>query len=394
MSKKPLIILLVVVITFGCEENKTSSIIRDSVIVNDIARKFDAEEIYKELVRRSMTFTDSILLASQDTITSLGSYDTLKNVNVLKNARDTVMKPQTTDTVMLSRVKESFERYSDKELFDAYSEIIATRQETKGIYGTDNRQEISGNLPNNYLKASKTVFALIHRKYFQKNGEKFTLGSKGNYAKVYRLCNSDSFGDQDIYADCSAFAITQNVVASAGHCINYSNYTDYLLVTDLTLENLKFFNNAGGIPADNVFEISQVLDSKFSSDIDYSVFRVNKPIPSDRVVTLSNKTVYSNLDYFYVIGFPCGLPMKMCNSASFRRNNSQNFFQINSDTYGGNSGSPVFNENTNQVEGILVRGNKDFFFNDGNCASSIVCPEFGCRGEDVTKIHLIKKYTQ
>ena len=56
----------------------------------------------------------------------------------------------------------------------------------------------------------------------------------------------------------------------------------------------------------------------------------------------------------------------------------------NLDTYGGNSGSPVFNAQNNKVEGILVRGETDFVSN-GQCNVSLVCPSTGCRGEDVTR---------
>jgi hypothetical protein len=68
------------------------------------------------------------------------------------------------------------------------------------------------------------------------------------------------------------------------------------------------------------------------------------------------------------------------------------FFVANLDTYGGNSGSPVFNSETHKVEGILVRGETDFT-TIGACTVSMRCPNTGCRGEDCTRItefaHLI-----
>ncbi|WP_420540401.1 S46 family peptidase (plasmid) [Paenibacillus polymyxa] len=42
--------------------------------------------------------------------------------------------------------------------------------------------------------------------------------------------------------------------------------------------------------------------------------------------------------------------------AAVRDNPPNAFFVANLDTYGGNSGSPVFNSDTHEVEGILVRG--------------------------------------
>ena len=70
--------------------------------------------------------------------------------------------------------------------------------------------------------------------------------------------------------------------------------------------------------------------------------------------------------------------------ANVRDNSPDSFFVANLDTYGGNSGSPVFNQDDDVVEGILVRGETDFVFN-GTCVVSNVCPTTGCRGEDVTR---------
>ena len=44
----------------------------------------------------------------------------------------------------------------------------------------------------------------------------------------------------------------------------------------------------------------------------------------------------------------------------------------------------VQQRSTYQVEGILVRGENDFV-SDGGCQVSLVCPDPGCRGEDVTR---------
>lgn len=86
----------------------------------------------------------------------------------------------------------------------------------------------------------------------------------------------------------------------------------------------------------------------------------------------------------FVIGHPCGLPQKYAPGAKVRDNTPVPFFVANLDTYGGNSGSSVFNAGNGTVEGILVRGANDFISN-GQCYVSLVCPTTGCRGEDVTR---------
>ena len=74
-----------------------------------------------------------------------------------------------------------------------------------------------------------------------------------------------------------------------------------------------------------------------------------------------------------------------------RDNSPGSFFVANLDTYGGNSGSPVFEEDSDIVEGILVRGDTDFVSN-GTCIVSNVCPTTGCGGEDVTRAAEFKDF--
>ena len=84
------------------------------------------------------------------------------------------------------------------------------------------------------------------------------------------------------------------------------------------------------------------------------------------------------------MGHPSGLPLKFANGAQVKDTSNASYFVANLDTYGGNSGSPVFNEDDGTVEGILVRGDTDFV-RDNGCFISNVCPTTGCRGEDVTR---------
>jgi len=86
----------------------------------------------------------------------------------------------------------------------------------------------------------------------------------------------------------------------------------------------------------------------------------------------------------HIIGHPVGLPAKYAAGAQVRDNSSAAYFVANLDSFGGNSGSPVFNAETHFVEGVLVRGDTDFVPH-GQCSVALVCPTGGCRGEDCTR---------
>jgi hypothetical protein len=384
MKTSIIIVCLSVLFFQSCKDSKKQDSTKEAT-VEQIALNFDTEEIYKELIRRSSKISDSV------SEISVNSNSTIRDFDTLRNQIDTIIKPSESDTILLTSIKAKFKKYSDEALFNAYNKILEKRAENKGAfvrYGEDNRNEVSNSLSLNYVSSSKCVFALIEKKYLSRNGNI----SKGKYSTLYKLCSDEKYSNQDIFAECTGFAIASNKVVTAGHCFDQKSYGEFLLVSDFTVDKIESYMKFG-IPETNIFEITNLL-AKNREEKDYAVLVVNKTISQDRIVKLSSKLNVTSDDYFYVIGFPCGLSMKICNSASLRKNSNPDYFQINSDTYGGNSGSPVFNERTNEVEGILVRGNTDFRISVNNCYSSIQCPEFGCRGEDVTKVRLIKRYVQ
>jgi hypothetical protein len=78
-----------------------------------------------------------------------------------------------------------------------------------------------------------------------------------------------------------------------------------------------------------------------------------------------------------MIGHPVGLPLKYAGGAWVRDNQNKSYVVCNLDI-GGNSGSPVINDDEpHEIEGILVRGDTDFK-QVGDCQRSNICPNSGC----------------
>jgi hypothetical protein len=121
-----------------------------------------------------------------------------------------------------------------------------------------------------------------------------------------------------------------------------------------------------------------------SNGADWALVRLDRSVSGHPSVSVRRTGRIANTQAVHVIGHPSGLPTKFADGAKVRDNTPAPFFVANLDTYGGNSGSPVFNRTTHEVEGILVRGETDFVAN-GDCMISLVCPTTGCRGEDVTR---------
>jgi hypothetical protein len=81
-----------------------------------------------------------------------------------------------------------------------------------------------------------------------------------------------------------------------------------------------------------------------------------------------------------IMGYPLGLPLKVANRAEVLAV-EENYFIANLDSFQGNSGSPVFNQETGEVEGILARGKPDFYPSNG-CLKLNRCDENGKNCEE------------
>jgi hypothetical protein len=142
------------------------------------------------------------------------------------------------------------------------------------------------------------------------------------------------------------------------------------------------------IPNDHIFKgIGIITREEESTGADYALVKLDRPATGRTILKIRRKGKIANGQPVFVIGHPSGLPQKYAPGADVRSNSKPAFFTANLDTYGGNSGSPVFNEETGDAEGILVRGDTDFV-RVGTCFVSNVCPTTGCRGEDVTRTTL------
>jgi V8-like Glu-specific endopeptidase len=124
--------------------------------------------------------------------------------------------------------------------------------------------------------------------------------------------------------------------------------------------------------------------------MDYAVVELNRDVEGATPMKFRKSGKITDGQELVVIGHPSGLPTKIADGAFVRNNSSKAFFSASLDTYGGNSGSAVFNVNTGEIEGILVRGENDYVRN-GSCTASNLCPMDGCRGEDVTRIMNVKE---
>jgi hypothetical protein len=267
--------------------------------------------------------------------------------------------------------------------------INAAKEKQKVIYDVDDRQDVFEVTNKKYLEAANSVVALFNKNRVSDMGDGTSELTLENFGEQQDLCASERFRDQPVGAFCSGFLVAPQIMATAGHCAKPENVKDIRFV-------FGFKMNAPGDPTtrinnSEIYMGSRIIGRELTDNgPDWALVELDRPVQNHPPVKIRSSGKIEDGSPLYVIGHPCGLPMKVAGGAIVRDNSNPNFMVCNLDTYGGNSGSAVFSDGEEEgpfVEGILVRGETDFE-PAGNCNVSMVCPTSGCRGEDVTRTTL------
>jgi V8-like Glu-specific endopeptidase len=263
------------------------------------------------------------------------------------------------------------------------------------IYGIDDREDVFESSDSLMKELSKSVAAQILTTHFDallgQGSLDYVLGNKT--LRDEGMCSTERFVDQPAEANCSGFLIGADILVTAGHCVrdasqcaNHFWVFDYANRDSVQVGAFHFDN-------DQVYKCTGVL-SRVKEDgagNDYAVLKLDRKVLGRKPLKIRKSGKVSNDAVLTVFGFPSGIPLKITTGATIRDNSNSVFFTMNSDTYGGNSGSAVVDTRTGIVEGILVRGDTDYMQEEGQeCYSSVKREENFGRGEDATRITAIK----
>lgn len=265
------------------------------------------------------------------------------------------------------------------------SVALASHKNMNVIYGEDNRLDVFESKNSDYVELSKSTAAMISLENLRRvNSSEIQISSQTLESRG--VCKKERFSQQMSGANCSGFLVAENILVTAGHCIKSQVDCDgFKWVFDYKVD----YADQGivNVASSNVYTCKRIIERKLDqiSKNDYAVIELDRKTDR-RPLSFRRKGKISMGTPLVVIGHPSGLPTKIADGAKVR-SLSTLFFVANLDTYGGNSGSAVFNTKTSEVEGILVRGENDYVYDDEEgCQVSYRCPNDSCRGEDVTYI--------
>jgi V8-like Glu-specific endopeptidase len=233
----------------------------------------------------------------------------------------------------------------------------------KVIYGTDDRIDVYQETRSERLAWVAATCGLVSASDLTLNGDGTYTLLTNDFIVLGRVpCEGEPFADQPTAPFCSGFLAAEDVVATAGHCmdtgrLSSTRYVFGFQMTDATTPVIT-------LQADQVYSGIEIIERRYESSYDYTVVRLDRPVtaPGASPLPIRRSGVIPLGAQVGVIGHPTGLPLKLSfgDDTVVYNNTPAPYFVANLDTYGGNSGSPVFNVSTGLVEGVLVRGARDY----------------------------------
>jgi len=253
----------------------------------------------------------------------------------------------------------------------------------KVLYGEDDRRDVYQVRNKAIREFADATVALVPRHKIR-NVAGTWRASAATLQEEVGVCSSERFATQPSLADCSGVLVGPDIVATAAHCLtSHNNCSEYLFVFGFYMQDA--LTPVMEFAESQVYACVEPLGAMETNDgADWTLLRLDRPVEGRFPVRVRTTGEVAENTPLIVIGYPVGLPAKIAGGARVRENVSSSVFTSNLDTYVGSSGSPVFNANNLLLEGLLVRGEPDFF-ERGGCLVSNRCTDSGCDGEEVSR---------
>jgi hypothetical protein len=244
-----------------------------------------------------------------------------------------------------------------------------------------------------YLKSANSVAFITTVDYLQElpSGDYYVISEE--YAKQFGLC-SDA-GERFLSEQCvkmigTAFLLDPQLVCTASHCLPAEvPLSDLRILFGFALDSEQPVQSVI-IKKEDVYSVQEIVAQQFTQNgPDWAILRLDRPCNRAALKLGSGKPAKGST--VYALGYPDGLPLKIAPAAKTISEIGPNgcFFAA-IDTYKGNSGCPILDASTNEVQGILIDGGTDFRrIENGTCSVSVVVTD-GTEGEQICSVSQIQ----
>ena len=244
---------------------------------------------------------------------------------------------------------------------------------SRAIFGKDDRQELFS-VPDRWREIGRSLAGKVSVDHITDRGSSWELHGDPLSAKE---CPGNRFADQITVPSCTGFLVKPDLLVTAAHCIKAQEDCDnfkWVFEYALASQSDKNYTKVG---ADRVYQCKKIVARNYQNfgDIDYAILQLDRPVEGRKPLKLALNSQPAVGTGLVNIGNSNGLPLKFKDSAPILHiKPSGQAFDSEMDTFGGDSGSPVFDSATGEVLGITSSGHADHF-HDGasNCRQLKVC---------------------
>lgn len=265
------------------------------------------------------------------------------------------------------------------------------------IYGKDSVKSISDKKlqgSDAYVRNLTASVALIKKTDLKRQGEDFFINDK-TVEERYRTCPDFRFSSQISAAFCSGILVAPQVVLTAAHCMKtYDDRTCALSSFVFGYSSDVESRSVKTVGQSQVYRCQKILainDLNTKTKLDYALVQLDRPVEGVDPVSMP-ETIENPLNIemdVYTVGYPIGTTKKLARGfvREFSKESGHPLAAL--DVYFGNSGSPIFNGKTNELVGLLSRGEDDFIETKKGCQTPKKCPDGGCLGETLIPLEKI-----
>lgn len=260
----------------------------------------------------------------------------------------------------------------------ASARITQNVDNNKLIYGVDNRYEVDDYFDRQFIEKAQSVALRVPSKRLNidpSDDQSIIYNSKTLKEMMPQLCANERYVNQKSLGECSGFLVASNKLVTAGHCVpdlNSCRKNQWVF---------GFKKNTEKFSIEDVYSCKKIINQKYQYSkyevSDYAIIELDREVTRREPLAIRKHGIVLPKTPILTIGHPMGLPMKITDGAEVKRQNKLekesplvsfyargHYFTANLDVYAGNSGSPVFNQNTGKVEGIIIQGAEDFIYNE------------------------------
>jgi V8-like Glu-specific endopeptidase len=339
------------------------------------------EQLDKELLARGAQLSQEQRFLFPDEPGTPGRNAIMKQIKDLY-CRAAVLKPD-----------QSLAHISTPELIEIL--LFKTRNAARAIWGKDQRRDCYDIFEEPIKRNADSVAAVCLKDDLIRTRSGFLKLKVKTYGPAFNLCPHEPFYHQPIGTGpfYTGFLVGEDIIAAAGHCIDEKNVSNLRFVFGYRMLNPDI--PVTQIPEDKVYKglkvIHRVCNHRHNCS-DWALVKLDRRVEGVPITHLSNHEIAGG-DEIYVMGHPCGLPLKYAPGSHVGHINDI-YFTADLDIYCGSSGSPVFNSKTHQVVGVVVRGDDRDFRWSGKCWVSVIYQNTGdgLQGAQCTRVTEFLRY--